>query len=110
MRKTAEYGECRKALGELVPNFEGLVVGIGLDHDRAVTAAADSNWDLLGLGRNSDEAYKPCRRAAEFRFLDGGGGEGRHLPRVPYPQVTIPLEGRDQIVKIARRVWGVLQA
>ncbi len=109
-RETAEHGKCRKALGELVPDFEGLVVRIGLDHDRAVTAVGDGNGDLLGLGRNSDETHKPCRRAAEFRFLDEGCGEGRRLPRVPYPQVTIALEGRHQIVEIARRVSGVLQA
>ena len=108
--ETAEHGERRKGIGELVPDFEGLVVRIGFDHDRAVIAVAHGNRNLLGLGRNADEVHKPRRRAAESRFLDRGCGEGRRIPGVPYPQVTVALEGRDQLVEIARRVASVLKA
>ena len=38
-----------------------------------------------------------------------GRGDGRHVPGVPYPQMTVALEGRHQIVEIARRVSGVLK-
>ena len=39
-----------------------------------------------------------------------GCGKGWRLPGVPYPQVTIALEGRHQIVEIAQWVSRVLQA
>ena len=64
-RETAEDGQDRNALRELTPDFQGLVARIGLEDDRAVIAVTDGNRNLLGLGGNSDELNKPCRRAAE---------------------------------------------
>ena len=103
-RQAVEDGRGKETVGELAPDFESFVVGIGRDHDRPVVAGADLYRDPLELRRHPDEADKPARHPAKHRVLDGRRDQRRLVAAQLDAEMAIAVERGDQRVQVARRI------
>src|SRR5262249_12107931 len=53
--QTAEYSKYRSAFGKVAPDFQGLVVRVGLDYDCTAVPVADDARGFGDLRRHADE-------------------------------------------------------
>ena len=89
--------------GELSPDFDELVVRVGLDHDGPVVAPADGDRTRSITGKGADEVGEPATAPRRWRLLDGSAWRRPPSPMSQTRRWRFPL---NDAISLSGRLVG----